>query len=151
MARSDSVRSQLVRLGFADPDASAALLGELGEYGAALPAYLGQTADPDAALAQLARIAEVAPDREELLTEVGEDEGTAMRLLTVLGASTALGHHLAAHPEHWHELTDPELGSTRPAAYAMRELNGRVGRAHSRAGASSCVPPPGRWRTRLTA
>ena len=25
------------------------------------------------------------------------------------------------HPEHWRELTDPTLGSTRPAAYAVRE------------------------------
>ena len=44
-----------------------------------------------------------------------------MRLLSVLGASQALGEHLRKHPEHWHELTDPTLGSTRPAAYAVRE------------------------------
>ena len=25
------------------------------------------------------------------------------------------------HPDHWRELTDPTLGSTRPAAYALRE------------------------------
>ena len=43
-----------------------------------------------------------------------------MRLLGVLGASEALGDHLVRHPEHWRELTDPSLGSTRPAAYAVR-------------------------------
>ena len=44
-----------------------------------------------------------------------------MRLLSVLGASEALADHLCRHPEHWRELTDPTLGSTRPAAYAVRE------------------------------
>ena len=49
-----------------------------------------------------------------------DDEGTSMRLLCVLGASTALADHLVRHPEHWRELRDPTLGSTRPAAYAVR-------------------------------
>ena len=44
-----------------------------------------------------------------------------MRLLSVLGASEALADHLCRHPEHWRELTDPTLGSTRPAAFAVRE------------------------------
>ncbi len=39
-----------------------------------------------------------------------------MRLLSVLGASSALGDHLLRHPDHWRDLTDPTLGSTRPAA-----------------------------------
>ncbi len=43
-----------------------------------------------------------------------------MRLLSVLGASVALGDHLARHPDHWRELTDPTLGSTRAAAFAVR-------------------------------
>ena len=43
-----------------------------------------------------------------------------MRLLSVLGASQALGDHLRRHPDHWHELCDPTLGSTRPPAYALR-------------------------------
>ena len=53
-------------------------------------------------------------------TTLVDDEGTAMRLLAVLGASSALGDHLLRHPEHWHDLTDPALGSTRPAAFAVR-------------------------------
>ena len=44
-----------------------------------------------------------------------------MRLLCVLGASTALADHLVRHPDHWRELRDPTIGSTRPAAYAVRE------------------------------
>ena len=43
-----------------------------------------------------------------------------MRTLRVLGASEALTEHLLRHPEQWQELTDPLLGSTRPAAYALR-------------------------------
>ncbi|WP_278255306.1 hypothetical protein [Nocardioides convexus] len=34
---------------------------------------------------------------------------------------SALADHLVNHPAHWHELTDPGLGSTRPAAWAVRE------------------------------
>ena len=43
-----------------------------------------------------------------------------MRLCSVLGASAALATHLRRHPDQWRELTDPTLGSTRPAAYAVR-------------------------------
>jgi glutamate-ammonia-ligase adenylyltransferase len=118
--RSDTGRGQLVRLGFADPDASVARLAELGEHAGPLSSLLARTADPDAALEALVDLAAVVPDRHELLTEVADDEGTAMRLLAVLGASEALAQHLLRHPEHWRELTDPTLGSTRPPAYAMR-------------------------------
>ena len=56
-----------------------------------------------------------------MLVEVADDEGTAMRLCSVLGASAALSHHLVRHPDQWRELTDPTLGTTRAAAYAVRE------------------------------
>ena len=55
-----------------------------------------------------------------LLAEAADDEGTSMRLLSVLGASAALGDHLVRHPDHWRELTDPTLGSTRAPAFAVR-------------------------------
>ena len=84
-------------------------------------AILSRTADPDAALTALVRLVEAADDSEDLLQAVCDDEGTSMRLLSVLGASTALADHLVRHPEHWRELRDPTLGSTRPAAYALRE------------------------------
>src|SRR5690348_12990592 len=114
------MRSRLVRLGFTDPDGSAALLTSLGEYAGALSAFVAATADPDAALRELIELAAVVPDSARLLDELVDDEGTAMRLLSVLGASPALAHHLRRHPEQWRELTDPALGSTRPAAYAIR-------------------------------
>ncbi|KRB73259.1 glutamine-synthetase adenylyltransferase [Nocardioides sp. Root190] len=112
--------SDLIRLGFVDRDRVEQDLARLGEGSTDLLAYLGRTADPDAALDALCRLAEAAPDRADLLEALREDEGTAMRLLCVLGASAALADHLRAHPAHWHELTDPDLGSTRPAAWAIR-------------------------------
>ncbi len=111
----------LVRLGFVDSERAQRLFAELGEVTKPLPPLLGRSADPDLALASLTALADAVQDRERLLQEVADDEGTSMRLLSVLGASQALGEHLRRHPEHWHELTDPTLGSTRPAAYAIRE------------------------------
>ncbi|MCX6399197.1 MAG: bifunctional [glutamine synthetase] adenylyltransferase/[glutamine synthetase]-adenylyl-L-tyrosine phosphorylase [Propionibacteriales bacterium] len=113
-------RSDLLRLGFVDLDRAIAELGELGPDAGDLLAFLGQTADPDAALTALVRLAASVDDRDTLLTALRDDEGTAMRVLCVLGASSALADHLCSHPEQWHELTDPALGSTRPAAWAMR-------------------------------
>lgn len=113
-------RSELVRLGFADIDRASEHLQQIAPTGRDLLAILGRTADPDAALDALCRLADVVEDREELLAAVADDEGTAMRLLCVLGASAALADHLVTHPFHWRELTDPELGSTRPAAWAVR-------------------------------
>ncbi len=95
-------------------------MARLGERAEPLVALLGRTADPDLALTGLLRLADAVGDRDALLDALVDDEGTAMRLLSVLGASQALADHLARHPDHWHELTDPTLGSTRPAAYAVR-------------------------------
>jgi glutamate-ammonia-ligase adenylyltransferase len=119
--RAASLKATLTRLGFDDPPAAEEHLAALGEAADPLVALLARTADPDQALAQLVRLAEVAPDRSALLGALADDEGTAMRLLCVLGASEALADHLCRHPEHWRELTDPTLGSTRPAAFAVRE------------------------------
>ena len=112
--------ANLVRAGFQDGDAARDLLSALGPAAGALVALLARTADPDLGLSALVRLREAASDPDELLSTLEEDEGTAMRLLSVLGMSAALGDHLVRHPDHWHELTDPTLGSTRPAAYAVR-------------------------------
>lgn len=114
-----------VRKGFADGAAAAAGIEALGDAGRPLTDVLAATADPDASLAELLRLVEALDDRAEgagrsMLAEVADDEGTAMRLCCVLGASAALAQHLVRHPDHWRELTDPTLGSTRPAAYAVR-------------------------------
>jgi len=116
--RSDSARTRLLRLGFGDSARAADELARLGEAADPLVALLARTADPDQALAGLVRLAERA--EPGLVTELSDDEGSAMRLLSVLGASQALTDHLCRHPDQWRELADPFLGSTRPAAYAVR-------------------------------
>jgi len=120
VSRPATTKGTLLRLGFRDPEASLAALAALGPAAEPLVALLARAADPDLALASLVRLAEVVDAPDELLQEVADDEGTAMRLLSVLGASEALADHLARHPEHWRELTDPLLGSTRPTADALR-------------------------------
>ncbi|MEP9364600.1 bifunctional [glutamine synthetase] adenylyltransferase/[glutamine synthetase]-adenylyl-L-tyrosine phosphorylase [Nocardioides sp. CN2-186] len=121
MTRSATSTGNLLRLGFLDPDAALAALGLLGDAAEPLLALLARTADPDAAIDGLVRLTEAVDDPTVLLQALTDDEGTAMRLLSVLGASEALCDHLVRHHEQWRELTDPELGSTRPAAWAMRE------------------------------
>ena len=115
----DRPRGNLARLGF-DPGHAQGLLDELGEVARPIVPLIARSADPDLALSALVALADAVADRDELLREVADDEGTSMRLLSVLGASHALGEHLRRHPEHWHELCDPTLGSTRPPAYAIR-------------------------------
>ncbi len=110
----------LARLGFQDTDVAASRLSGLGPPASPVVAILGRTADPDLALDALVRLHAAAADPDALIGALEDDEGTAMRLLCVLGMSEALGEHLIRHPEQWHELTDPTLGSTRPAAYAVR-------------------------------
>jgi glutamate-ammonia-ligase adenylyltransferase len=120
MSRPDRGRAAVLRAGFADTDRATDLLARLGGHAAALLPLLGRTADPDQALTGLLRIVDAVPEREAMLAEIGGDEGSALRLLSVLGMSTALTDHLARHPDQWRELTDPGLGSTRPAAFAVR-------------------------------
>ena len=118
MTRAATSRGNLLRHGFVDSERTMAGLALLGDHAAPLVALLGRTADPDLALTGLLRLADAAPDRDELLDAIVDDEGTAMRLLSVLGASVALGDHLLRHPAHWRELMGSDLGGTRPAAFA---------------------------------
>jgi glutamate-ammonia-ligase adenylyltransferase len=113
------VRTRLLRVGFQDSAQAADELSSLGADAEPLVALLARTADPDQALAGLVRLAGRA--EPGLVPELADDEGTAMRLLSVLGASQALTDHLCRHPEQWRELADPFLGSTRPPAYAVRD------------------------------
>ena len=114
-------------MGFDDPERGVRDLERLGDHGAELLPLLGATADPGLALGRVADLADRLvqkggdPEpREAMLDELAEDEGTAMRLFAVLGASVALGDHLLRHPGHWRELQDPSLGSSRPPAFAVR-------------------------------
>ena len=132
-SRPSSKRTLLLRAGFVDSEASASNMERLGEHAMALLPMIANTADPDRALADLTELADRigwdGPEaRAAFLDALEGDEGTAMRLLSVLGASAALGEHLLRHPEHWTELTDPTMGGTRPPAYLLRtELLRAVG------------------------
>ncbi len=124
MSHPTTEKGRLLRLGFVDAAQAESGLSRLGpEAAEPLVALIARTADPDLSLASLVRLLDAAGEQEggRLLAALVDDEGTAMRLLSVLGASEALGDHLCRHPDHWRELTDPTLGSTRPAAYAVRE------------------------------
>ncbi|GLY20748.1 bifunctional [glutamine synthetase] adenylyltransferase/[glutamine synthetase]-adenylyl-L-tyrosine phosphorylase [Micromonospora sp. NBRC 101691] len=65
---------------------------------------LSRAADPDLALRQLHRIVEAERrtiEEPALLAALHADPGLRRRLVAVLGASSALGDHLVANPDHW--------------------------------------------------
>src|SRR5271165_6592652 len=100
-------------MGFADTARAAKLLAELGLGGLGLADgplldALAGAADPDQALAALVRM---APDAE-LMAALHADPVLRDRLASVLGASAALGDHLARHRADWRLLA---AGATFPA------------------------------------
>ncbi|MYU19472.1 bifunctional [glutamine synthetase] adenylyltransferase/[glutamine synthetase]-adenylyl-L-tyrosine phosphorylase, partial [Streptomyces sp. SID8361] len=134
--RSSNV-TRLLRHGFTDASAAQRLL-DAPELAAVrsdpvLLEALGATADPDLALLGLLRLVEALPEEEAKEAGAGEDGGqragsrqalldtlvTAKplrdRLLGVLGASEALGDHLARHPGDWHALVTYESADLHPA------------------------------------
>ena len=109
MPRRTTLGARLARMGFADPAQAERLAGgdlalDIGSGDAGVVAALAAAADPDLALAALARM----PRDTELLTALHQDADLARRLALVLGASVALGDHLARHPEGWRLLRGPE-------------------------------------------
>jgi len=90
---------------------------------ASLLAALGAAADPDLALAALARM----PRDGALTGALREDAGLRARLTAVLGASTALGDHLARHPGDWHMLSGPDALRGASAGDLRAELLRAVG------------------------
>lgn len=111
---------QLARRGFTDPRAAGVLLDHealrpAGDDGVLLDA-LAATADPDLALAALTRLAEAQPDgdRAVLLDTLLAAKPLRDRLLAVLGASEALGDHLARHPVEWRTLTAFDTADLHP-------------------------------------
>ncbi|MFI6056855.1 bifunctional [glutamine synthetase] adenylyltransferase/[glutamine synthetase]-adenylyl-L-tyrosine phosphorylase [Streptomyces sp. NPDC051286] len=118
--RRSSTFTRLLRHGFTDPAAAERLLD--------LPALasvrtdpvlldaLGATADPDLALRGLVRLveAEDADERQMLLDTLVSAKPLRDRLLGVLGASEALGDHLARHPRHWQALVMYEATDLHP-------------------------------------
>jgi glutamate-ammonia-ligase adenylyltransferase len=107
--RGTTLAGRLASLGFADADGAERLIAgrlALDVQGAdgELVGALAAAADPDAALAGLARL---APDAG-LLAALRADPDLRNRLTAVLGASAALSDHLARHPADWRVLSGPD-------------------------------------------
>jgi [glutamine synthetase] adenylyltransferase / [glutamine synthetase]-adenylyl-L-tyrosine phosphorylase len=114
--RGTTLAGQLAAMGFADTARAQRLLTEDLELDAAgrdadVLAALAAAADPDLALASLARL----PHDTALWAALRTDEDFRARLTAVLGVSAALGDHLARHPGDWTLLSGPG-GLRRPSA-----------------------------------
>jgi glutamate-ammonia-ligase adenylyltransferase len=115
-------------MGFADAARAERLLSEdlaLDPEGADadLLTSLAAAADPDLALTTLARM----PLSGDLLAALRADAGLRSRLTAVLGASAALGDHLARHPEDWQVLSGPDALRGPGAAELRADLLMAVG------------------------
>ncbi|MFD4988836.1 bifunctional [glutamine synthetase] adenylyltransferase/[glutamine synthetase]-adenylyl-L-tyrosine phosphorylase [Streptomyces sp. NPDC058374] len=118
--RRSSTFTRLLRHGFTDPSSAEGLLRSealtpVAEDSVLLDA-LAATADPDLALFGLVRLAEAEPEeeRQRLLSTVVTAKPLRDRLLGVLGASEALGDHLARHPQDWRALAIYESADLHP-------------------------------------
>ncbi|MFF3482349.1 bifunctional [glutamine synthetase] adenylyltransferase/[glutamine synthetase]-adenylyl-L-tyrosine phosphorylase [Streptomyces sp. NPDC002701] len=119
--RRSSTFSRLLRHGFTDPSAAERLLDgpQLAPVtnDPVLLDALAATADPDLALLGLVRIVEAQENdagRRELLDTLIAAKPLRDRLLGVLGASAALGDHLARHPLDWQVLVTYEPQDLHP-------------------------------------
>ncbi|MFI1207922.1 bifunctional [glutamine synthetase] adenylyltransferase/[glutamine synthetase]-adenylyl-L-tyrosine phosphorylase [Streptomyces sp. NPDC020802] len=119
--RRSSTFTRLLRHGFTDPSAAERLL-DSAELAAVtndpvLLDALGATADPDLALLGLVRLVEAQASpagQRELLDTLIAAKPLRDRLLGVLGASAALGDHLARHPLDWQALVTYEAQDLHP-------------------------------------
>ncbi|MEU2247331.1 bifunctional [glutamine synthetase] adenylyltransferase/[glutamine synthetase]-adenylyl-L-tyrosine phosphorylase [Streptomyces sp. NPDC019224] len=144
--RRSSTFTRLLRHGFTDPSAAERLL-DLPDLSSVrtdsvLLDALGATADPDLALRGLVRLveAEEAGERQILLDTLVTAKPLRDRLLGVLGASEALGDHLARHPRDWQALVTYEAADLHPGvAEFERELAGADDRDALRVGYRRCL------------
>ncbi|MFI9585615.1 bifunctional [glutamine synthetase] adenylyltransferase/[glutamine synthetase]-adenylyl-L-tyrosine phosphorylase [Streptomyces sp. NPDC052236] len=118
--RRSSTFTRLLRHGFTDPSAaerllSLPLLAPVRTDPVLLDA-LGAAADPDLALRSLVRLVEAQhpADRQGFLDTLVTAKPLRDRLLGVLGASDALGDHLARHPHDWKALVTYEAADLHP-------------------------------------
>ncbi|MFJ1924301.1 bifunctional [glutamine synthetase] adenylyltransferase/[glutamine synthetase]-adenylyl-L-tyrosine phosphorylase [Streptomyces sp. NPDC088131] len=118
--RRSSTFTRLLRHGFTDPSAAERLL-DLPDLTSVrsdpvLLEALGATADPDLALRGVVRLVEAqeADERQILLDTLVTAKPLRDRLLGVLGASEALGDHLARHPRDWQALVTYEATDLHP-------------------------------------
>src|SRR5829696_1419031 len=138
---------RLVRFGFEDGARAALLLSHpaLGLWdlernepadpeAGPVVAALARAGDPDLAVRSLHRLVEVLDASDEtggaaasMLAGLRGSGLLRSRLLAVLGASSGLADHLAAHPTDWTVLDDdedgPSAGAARPSA---RELEAQM-------------------------
>ncbi|MFB8211479.1 bifunctional [glutamine synthetase] adenylyltransferase/[glutamine synthetase]-adenylyl-L-tyrosine phosphorylase [Streptomyces sp. NPDC056010] len=144
--RRSSTFTRLLRHGFTDPSAAERLL-DLPDFSSVrtdsvLLDALGATADPDLALRGLVRLveAEEAGERQILLDTLVTAKPLRDRLLGVLGASEALGDHLARHPRDWQALVTYEAADLHPGiAEFEQELAGADGPDALRVGYRRCL------------
>jgi len=103
-----TLTGQLARMGFADAArAERLLLADLGGTDLSGPGdgaetvltALAAAADPDLALAGLARVLEAAADPQALRRALRDEPDFRDRLTAVLGVSAGLADHLTRHPE----------------------------------------------------
>jgi [glutamine synthetase] adenylyltransferase / [glutamine synthetase]-adenylyl-L-tyrosine phosphorylase len=126
--RGTTLAGQLAAMGFADTARAQRLLTEDLGLDAAGPdadvlAALAAAADPDLALASLARL----PHDTALWAALRGDEDFRARLTAVLGVSAALGGHLARHPGDWTVLSGPGALRRPSAGELTAELVNVVG------------------------
>lgn len=131
--RRSSTFTRLLRHGFTDPSAAERLLDApemvTVRTDPVLLDALGTTADPDLALRALVRLVEAhEPDgRHLLLDTLLAAKPLRDRLLGVLGASEALGDHLARHPADWQVLVTYESADLHPG---VAEFEAGLAEAH---------------------
>ncbi|MEU6015532.1 bifunctional [glutamine synthetase] adenylyltransferase/[glutamine synthetase]-adenylyl-L-tyrosine phosphorylase [Streptomyces sp. NPDC047515] len=125
--RRSSTFTRLLRHGFTDPSAAERLLDlpvlSSVRSDPVLLDALGATADPDLALRGVVRLVESEePDeRQILLDTLVTAKPLRDRLLGVLGASEALGDHLARHPRDWHALVTYEATDLHPGVHEFEQ------------------------------
>jgi glutamate-ammonia-ligase adenylyltransferase len=137
--RRETLTGRLLRAGFADLTRSSGLWADAAlqaclpsEGGDAVLRALGETADPDLALLQLARLAGVRGAGERVAALLAADDGapeaeTRTRLLAVFGASSALGDEIVRRPELLAVLADDDRGVGADPAAVRAELLRAVG------------------------
>ena len=124
-----TLTGRLARLGFADAArAERLLLTDLGGIGPEatqsdpgtdpLLTALAAAADPDLALAGLARVFGATTDAPALRQALRDEPDFRDRLTAVLGVSAGLADHLARHPEDAQILRGP---IDRPGSAELRE------------------------------
>src|SRR5260221_6107153 len=121
MLRGTTLAGQLAAMGFADTARAQHLITEdlaldMAAADSDVLGALAGSADPDLALASLARL----PHDANLRAALRADAGFRTRLIAVLGVSAALGGHLARHPGDWRVMQGPEA-LRRPTAGELRD------------------------------